>query len=201
MLSKIITETINLDSKDENGNNLLQQATIENKVELVALILEKLEKDINKNKIINSQNKEGETAFFIAVKNENSIIAEMLDLAGADKTIRNNNGEYIINNNDDDNDDIIISDNEQIVDFQFPVVKCQNNKNQDISDVLFKLSNLNRSNKLPINITESETFSANNNPIVDMEHLDRLMDQYIILKHIKKQEGGKKKIIYGSRKI
>jgi ankyrin repeat protein len=204
MLSTIITETINLKSKDDNDNNVLQQAVINNNVEFVALILEKLENDSNKNDIINSRNKNGETAFFIAVKNENNILAEMLDLTGADKTIRNNNGEYIINTNNSDNEDnIIISDNEQIVDFKFPIVKCKNNvENNDVADALFKLNGLNKLNSLPINITENDTESINN-PIVDIEYLNRLMDQYLILKHIKNQDGGstKKKIIYGSRKI
>ena len=62
MLSTIITETINLKSKDDNDNNVLQQAVINNNVEFVALILEKLENDSNKNDIINSRNKNGETA-------------------------------------------------------------------------------------------------------------------------------------------
>ena len=205
MLSSIITDTINLNSKDNDGNNILQQAILEDNDELVALILEKIENNSEKKKIINSQNNNGETGFFIAVKNENNIIAEMLDFAGADKSIRNNNGEYVINKEDDNqNEDInelIFSENEELVDFQFPIVKCNKKSDADLTDVLFKLSKLKESNIQPIELTDTEIITDNDH-LIDMKFLNQLIDQYLILKQIKKQDGGnKKRKIFGSRKI
>jgi hypothetical protein len=217
MLSKDIINTINLDARDENGNTILQQAVLENNAEIVALVLRKLEKADNKDSILNAQNNNGDTSFFLAIRNKQYLIAQMLDFAGADKSIKNNDGQYVINTEEQEseNNNVIIEDSE-IVDFKFPVVKCSNNPedvddiigNQtinphDITEILFAIGNIN-----PVKnyVTESNNETLTENNEVD-PFLNILTDQYLILKNLKQSGGYNKqfkqenKIISGSRKI
>lgn len=214
MLSKDIINTINLDSRDENGNTILQQAVLENNAEIVALVLRKLEKADNKDSILNAQNNNGDTTFLLAIRNKQYLIAQMLDFAGADKSIKNNDGQYVINTEEQEsaNNNVIIEDSE-IVDFKFPVVKCPNNPedvndiigNQtinphDITEILFAIGNIN-----PVKnyVTESNNETLTENNEVD-PFLNILTDQYLILKNLKQSGGYNKqenKIISGSRKI
>lgn len=92
-VNKILNMLPDFDFKDEEGNTILHQAALENNIEMVVLLLEKM-KNSNKN-IIDIQNNQGDTAFHLAVKNNYNEIAQILDKAGADKTIINDNGEFV----------------------------------------------------------------------------------------------------------
>ena len=92
-INKILNMLPDFDFKDEEGNTILHQAVLENNIEMVVLLLEKM-KNSNKN-IIDIQNNQGDTAFHLAVKNNYNEIAQILDKAGADKTIINDNGEFV----------------------------------------------------------------------------------------------------------
>jgi len=140
----------NLDFTDENGNTILHQAIIDNDINMVNLILEKA-KETNQN-ILNIQNNQGNTAFHLAIKNENNEIANILDNAGIDKSIKNNDGEFIENVTEDEDF--------EVVNFQF-TPKCNLNNKINFVDVLYALSN------------KSNNFSKDD--IV----LDNLLDQYI----------------------
>ena len=178
-VDKILNMLPNLDFTDENGNTILHQAIINNDINLVNLILEK-SKETNQN-ILNIQNNQGNTAFHLAIKNENNEIANILDNAGIDKTIKNNDGEFIEN---------ITEDEEfEVIDFKFTPT-CHNNNGINFIDVLYALSN--NSN----NIQEKDIF------------LDNLLDQYINknmkggsykIKNINKKRKNKIKVTKGCR--
>jgi ankyrin repeat protein len=92
-VSKILNMLPDFDFKDEEGNTILHQAVLENNIEMVVLLLEKMQ-DSSKN-IIDIQNNQGNTPFHLAVNNNYNQIAQILDKAGADKTIMNDNGEFV----------------------------------------------------------------------------------------------------------
>ena len=99
---------------DDNGNTILHNLVICNMNQNLTYrdvkqnstcreILNFLLKQTFISKILNKQNKLGETPIFIAVKNDNQYGATMLDNSGADKSIRNNKGEFIMIEDDINN--------------------------------------------------------------------------------------------------
>jgi len=194
-INKIFNILPNLDFIDKDGNTLLHIAVNENNIEMVIKILEKIQN--SDTDILNKQNNEGNTPFHLSIKNGNNDIAVLLDQMGADKTIRNNDGEFI--------DDATENENVEIVNFQFKPVKCKQNNNfnnLDFVDVLYALSNN------PNNVIMSE-------PIEDLKRqesnntdpfLDQLLTQYITqhnsqhnLQHNLLKGGSMKKIFNGTR--
>tara|TARA_B100001248_G_scaffold247505_1_gene219042 strand:- start:1137 stop:1673 length:537 start_codon:yes stop_codon:yes gene_type:complete len=157
------------DFQDEDGNTILHQAVIENNLEMVVSLLERM-KDGNKN-IIDFQNNEGNTAFHLAILSNNNQIAQMLDKAGADKSIKNNKGEYV--------DDITDDEYLEVVDFKFNPMKCSNNSNQDFVNILNILSQL---GSIPTIIINEDSGNVNQDIM-----LDNLLQHYISKKN---QKGG-----------
>ena len=85
-----------LNWRDDNGNTFLHRTIIDNKyVQGIEKLLDLNFKIIDCKSIINKQNKDGDTPLISAVKNGNSKICELLIENGADKNIKNNNGEYV----------------------------------------------------------------------------------------------------------
>ncbi|VVU94992.1 hypothetical protein CPAV1605_717 [seawater metagenome] len=211
MITQDILNSISLNSRDQNGNNILQQAVLEKNIDIVALILSKIENSPNRFDIVNAQNNEGDTAFFLAVKKNYLMIAQMLDYAGADKEIKNNDGQFVIDESkdqlstEDDGDDPYELLDSEIVDFEFPVVKCSNNSPEeemnDLTDIVFTLGTLNipkNNNEKLVNAEDSEIMMKTSDP-----YLNRLTDQYILLQKMKQSQkgGARNKILYGSRNI
>ena len=169
-INKILNMLPDFDFTDEEGNTILHQAVLEDNVEMVISLLEKM-KESDKD-IIDIQNNKGNTAFHLAILNNNNTIAEILDKAGADKTIRNNDGEYV--------EDVTEDENIEVVDFQFKPLKCQNMNS--LVEILNYISQLNKIPTLIIKKNDKE--------------LDNLVNDYL------KQKGGyKKKIVLGTRKL
>lgn len=201
-----IINSINLDSRDQNGNTILQQAILENNIDIIALILNKIENSADKFQLLNAQNNDGDTAFFLAVKNNMGMIAQMLDYAGADKSIKNNQGEFVIDDTKDQNsetsDNEMILEDSEIVNFEFPVVRCPNNIEMmedpvDMSEIVFAISQIGKNKHLPV--IDFEATEINNEDV----YLARLAEKYLERKNNKLQAGGgkKKKIIKGKRRI
>ena len=92
-----------LSQADNNGNTILHQL-VKNKdpltIQLYSNVISKMDPD-TKSKLLNSQNQDGNTAFHIAVENNEIPIAKLLDSAGADKNIKNKGGYSVVN--DDQN--------------------------------------------------------------------------------------------------
>jgi ankyrin repeat protein len=160
------------DFSDKEGNTILHQAVKENNIEMVVSLLEKM-KDQDKN-IIDVQNNEGNTSFHLAILNNNNQIAQILDKAGADKTIRNNEGQFV--------EDVTEEEAMEVVNFKFNPMKCNSNSNQDFVNILNILSQL---NSVP-------TIIINEDPQVVKQDimLDNLLQQYM---NKKNQKGGSKK--------
>ena len=196
-----IINSINLDSRDQNGNTILQQAILENNIDIIALILNKIENSADKFKILNAQNNDGDTAFFLAVKNNMGMIAQMLDYSGADKSIKNNQGEFVIDDTNDPHSETsepeMILEDSEIVNFEFPVVRCPNNIEMeedpiDMSEIVFAISQIGKNKQLPV--IDFEATEINNEDV----YLARLAEKYLERKNNKLQMGGgKKKIIKG----
>jgi len=90
-----------LSQADNNGNTILHQL-VETKdpltIQLYSNVISKMDPD-TKSKLLNSQNKDGNTALHIAVENNQIPIAKILDSAGANKNIKNKGG-YSVENDD-----------------------------------------------------------------------------------------------------
>ena len=100
---------------------------------------------------INSQDMHGETPMFISVLNGNNIIAGMLDLFGADKTIKNKENDHVIDSSSSS------SVNNKLNHVINEVTKVSNVELANNSNV--ELANVNESvNKL---ITNIDTFISN----------------------------------------
>ena len=136
-INKVLNMLPDFEFKSEEGNTILHQAVLDNDVDMVSMLIEKM-KDSNKN-IINYQNNDGNTAFHLSLINNNNLISQLLDSAGADKTIRNNKGEYV--------EDITEEEHKEIVNFQFNEPKCSK-PDLELIGVLQALSKL--SNSKPI---------------------------------------------------
>ena len=151
-INKVLDMLPDFDFRNDEGNTVLHLAVKDNDEEMVINLLQKM-KDSNKN-IINAQNNEGNTAFHLALLNNNNLIAQILDKAGADKTIRNNKGEFV--------EDITEEEHMEIVNFDFNKSRCSNNNNQLIG-ILQTLSKL-----------------SNNKPVIVEADLDIDSDKFII---------------------
>ena len=174
-VNKILNMLPDFDFSDKEGNTILHQAVKENNIEMVVSLLEKM-KDQDKN-IIDVQNNEGNTSFHLAILNNNNQIAQILDKAGADKTIRNNEGQFV--------EDVTEEEAMEVVNFKFNPMKCSSNSNQDFVNILNILSQL---NSVP-------TIIINEDPQVVKQDimLDNLLKQYM---NKKNQKGGSKKKTY-----
>lgn len=80
---------------DKNGNNILHLVTKNNDEKTLVAILNYIQLTKRHLNLINEQNNDLETPMHIAVQNRNEKIAEKLDNAGADLTIKNKNGQSI----------------------------------------------------------------------------------------------------------
>ena len=80
---------------DENNNSLLHLIVIDNDYTCLVCLINYFKKHKLLNQIINLQNKDGDTAMHIAVRNNNFDICRILESAGSDLNISNNNGETI----------------------------------------------------------------------------------------------------------
>lgn len=185
-INKILNMLPDFDFTDDQGNTILHQAVMENNIDMVISLLEKM-KESNKN-IIDVQNNDGNTAFHLAILNENNAIAQILDEASADKTIRNNDGEFV--------EDITEDEYLEEVNFKFPTMKCSNS-NSNFNPVMLKMLNhLSKLNNMPHLIVHTD-FKPNKEKLPEDVILDRLLDNYL------NQQGGSKKkfTITGSRKL
>lgn len=171
-INKILNMLPDFDFTDKEGNTILHQAVKENNIEMVVSLLEKM-KDENKN-IIDVQNNEGNTAFHLAILNNNNQIAQILDKAGADKTIRNNEGQFV--------EDVTEEEAMEVVNFKFNPMKCSSNSNQDFFNILNILSQL---SSVPTIIINEDSDSVNKDIM-----LDNLLQKYISKKN---QKGGSKR--------
>ena len=85
--------------KDENGNTLLHHliqccTKYNNNNKYISVLINALKlPDVAD--FINIQNSNGTTAILLAVENENEVVANKLDEAGADKSIADNTGNYL----------------------------------------------------------------------------------------------------------
>jgi len=169
-INRVLNMLPDFDFTDENGNTILHQSVIDNDFNMVQMLLNKMV-DSNKN-IIDIQNNDGNTAFHLALFNENNQIAQILDKFGADKSIRNKEGEFVEN--------VTEEENIEIVNFQFNPIKCTNKKPNDLVNVLKMLSQLN-----PIQNIIVEDYDLESEIDTDLESdpiLDKLLNDYIIKK-------------------
>ena len=107
---------------DEDGNQLLHYfAKIVEPIshEIISKILYKPNSNVNE--IIDVQNKDGKTPILIAVENDNDAVIELLDDAGADKTIPDHAGNMIEVTESDD-----VDEKNSVI-----VALMANNKNND----------------------------------------------------------------------
>jgi hypothetical protein len=90
-----------LSQADNNGNTILHQL-VKTKdpltIQLYSNVISKMDPD-TKSKLLNSQNKDGNTALHLAVENNEIPIAKILDSAGANKNIKNKGG-YSVENDE-----------------------------------------------------------------------------------------------------
>jgi hypothetical protein len=88
-----------LSQADNYGNTILHQL-VKTKdpltIQLYSNVISKMDQE-TKSKLLNSQNQDGNTAFHIAVENNEIPIAKILDSAGADKNIKNKGGYSVVN--------------------------------------------------------------------------------------------------------
>ena len=85
-----------IDRSDNNGNNIIHYIVMNNDAETLSSVLNHVNYfNLFSTSVINMQNKNGDTPMHIAVRNNNEVIAKMLDNAGADLTIKNRRGERI----------------------------------------------------------------------------------------------------------
>jgi ankyrin repeat protein len=185
-INKILNMLPDFDFTDDQGNTILHQAVMENNIDMVISLLEKM-KESNKN-IIDSQNNDGNTAFHLAILNENNEIAQILDDAGADKSIRNNSGEFV--------EDITEDEYLEEVNFRFPTMKCSNSNSNFDPAILKMLNHLSKLNDVPQLIVHTN-FKPKKEKIYEDIILDKLLNTYL------NQKGGnnKKLKITGSRKL
>ena len=83
------------DYKDDNDNNILHQLVLNANSKLIYefLILSKFRGNLKK--ILNSTNKNNDTPLHLAVKNKKQDIADILINFGANKNLKNNQGQKI----------------------------------------------------------------------------------------------------------
>jgi len=86
---------------DQNNNNILHLAAMKNDTETIREIVNYIQY-INpmSKQILNQQNNQGNIAMHIATSKQNGTIAELLDKAGSDLSIENNEGEAIKSSED-----------------------------------------------------------------------------------------------------
>ena len=88
-----------LNQADNYGNTILHQL-VKTKdpltIQLYSNVISKMDQE-TKSKLLNSQNQDGNTAFHLAVENNEIPIAKILDSAGADKNIKNKGGYSVVN--------------------------------------------------------------------------------------------------------
>ena len=77
---------------DDEGNTVLHYAVINNDEDFIINLLES-EKD--KKKLINKQNNDGNTILHLAVKQNNTKLVDYLIEQGGDQTLKNKNGEHV----------------------------------------------------------------------------------------------------------
>lgn len=108
---------------DKNGNTILHHLVLcSKKNKECEDTIDMLIKNNSINQYIDLQNNKGETPILLAIKEENNDLANKLDLAGADLTIKDNSGNYVI------------AEDENANDFT--------NKTLETSDAIFNLKNL-----------------------------------------------------------
>jgi ankyrin repeat protein len=169
-INKVLNMLPDFDFTDDKGNTILHQAVIDNDFNMVQMLLNKMI-DSDKN-IINIQNSDGNTAFHLSLFNENNQIAQLLDKGGADKTIRNNEGEFVEN--------VTEEEDLEIVNFKFNPIKCTNKKPNDLVNILKLLSQLNPIKNVIVENYDSDSnieYQSQSDPI-----LDNLLNNYIMQK-------------------
>lgn len=77
-----------VDTKDAHGKNALMHAAVNNSLEALDILLTKATKEI-----INAQDKYGKTALMYAISNINNVMVKRLLDAGADTTLKNDEGQ------------------------------------------------------------------------------------------------------------
>ena len=85
---------------DNNDNTILHNIVIQKDINTLVSLLNFIQYVVKDKTLLNMQNINGDTAMHIAVKNELYDIAKLLDNAGTDLTIKNNNGESIDHSDD-----------------------------------------------------------------------------------------------------
>lgn len=92
----LINKQCCLECKDSNGNTILHHLVLCSKDNSkCADAIDNLIKSGENTSCINQQNNKGQTPILLAVKIENSDVANKLDLAGADKSIKDNDGNFV----------------------------------------------------------------------------------------------------------
>ena len=101
--------------RDNNNNNILQFAIINNDIELIKELLDIITNIIDcrmRNKILNNQNDEGNTAAHLCLLSDNNELAKFfqkvikkIDDLGGNLSIKNNNGFEVKDDEEDDDDD------------------------------------------------------------------------------------------------
>jgi hypothetical protein len=150
--------------KDNNGNTLLHHlvscCTNNNNNDKCLSALSKVLSSPSVSKFINIQNSNGTTPILLAVQENNELVANLLDEAGADTTIADNSGNYLHSKDMSDNKSFNVSEtpNEQ---------KCVNNLIKIvISKVEPELSTL--------NLSSSVNDNNLNEPLVSEKVLQKL---------------------------
>lgn len=92
---KFINYYLNINLKDEFGNNYLHFLVDRGEVNIIKYFLKKFFNNGKLKNIINNTNDKKETPLFIAVKNNFQKIAQLLINFGADKQIKNKDGVYV----------------------------------------------------------------------------------------------------------
>ncbi len=134
----------NCNTQDKHGNTILHHLVNNCKDDEKCLhLITKILQFPDLQNFINIQNKNGQTPILISVLNENDNIAEILDSAGADKTIKDNDGNYVKIDQDSEKSNTptvinvfnLSSNNDNTVDF---VNKIKNNDKNLDSDYIYK---------------------------------------------------------------
>jgi hypothetical protein len=157
----------NCNIQDVNGNTILHHLVYNSKdndksINLINRILE----FPNIEDFINLQNKYGQTPILVAVLNENDQIAELLDNAGADKSIKDNDGNFVKADEESDtnNRNIInifnISPTTNVHEDTFEFIqKIKDEKSDLTSNMLKKLNNSNKTSDSSLqNVSDTDNF-------------------------------------------
>lgn len=165
--------------RDQNESSILHYICKVGNERCMIDTLNHLRKQITPNelvKFINTQDKNGDTAMFVAVSNGNNVIAGMLELFGADRNIKNKNN------------DILTDTSPQSVDSQSSLVIHRNNP-KELNKLFERITRISDS---PIVEENNLVQSGGNFDHIDDYELDKEINN---LQNKLIQMGGAKKTI------